>query len=168
MATQSYWWARTKVGWHPVETQDQVVVLPQSEAETALAWLKVLDCTSWSEVARISPEIEAYLREYDEDADDEEADEADEADDRFDLREFPGYDDGNLPPAPWAVMAQRLPANLVAACGITEDTVFSGTYVTFPGDRLDAILAWLAEHGFVAEEHPELGRALQDLAADAQ
>ena len=29
-------------------------------------------------------------------------------------------------------------------------------------DRVDAVLAWLDDHGYDAVEHPELGRVLQD------
>ena len=48
---------------------------------------------------------------------------------------------------------------------ILDDTVLNGSFVRFPGDRLDAILAWLADRGIATVEHPELGRVLQDPGA---
>jgi hypothetical protein len=35
------------------------------------------------------------------------------------------------------------------------------------GDRVDAVLAWLADLGLAAEEHPELGQFLHDPSAGA-
>jgi hypothetical protein len=154
MTKNTLWWARTTVGWHPAETADQVILLPETDARTALAWWDVQFCTTWSEVAAVSPDLEEGIRER--------ADGLDWEDDDFNFRELPGVEDGDLPPPPWSIMADRLPADLVAAFAVIDDTVLNGSFVRFPGDRVDAILAWCADRGIATEEHPELGRVLQD------
>lgn len=154
MTKDTLWWARTTVGWHPAETADQVIVLPEADARTALAWWEAQFCTTWAEVSAVAPELEAELREL--------AAEMDWTNDYFSFSELPGVDDGDLPPPPWSVMGEQLPADLIENFGVTEDTVLNGAFVLFPGDRVDAILAWLAERSISTEEHPELGRVLQD------
>ena len=159
MTKDTIWWARTTVEWHPAETADQVILLPETDARTVLAWWEVQSCTTWSEVTTVAPELEEELRET--------AAELDWTGDSFTFIELPGVDDGDLPPPPWSVMGDQLPADLVATFAVTEDTVLNGPFVQFPGDRLDAILAWLADRGIATEEHPELGRVLQDPGAGA-
>jgi hypothetical protein len=57
MTKDTLWWARTTVGWHPAETADQVILLPESDARTALAWWEAQFCTTWSEVAAVAPDL---------------------------------------------------------------------------------------------------------------
>jgi hypothetical protein len=157
MAEDTMWWARTTVGWHPAETQDQLIVLPESDAREALSWWRLINCKTWTQVQEVAPELEHELREL---ADGLEWDE-----DQFDFRSLPSFEDGDLPTPPWLTMGERLPKALIAAFAITEDTVLSGPFAQFPGDQVGAVLAWLADHGFTAEEHPELGHVLQDPGA---
>ncbi|TXH40718.1 MAG: hypothetical protein E6Q90_13440 [Actinobacteria bacterium] len=154
MPKEPIWWARTTVDWQSEDLQDQLVLLPAGSARHALAWRDVMACTTWTEVRHVAPGLEAELRDY--------AEDAEWAGDHFDFTGLAAYEDGALPPPPERAMDQRLPRDLIDTLGVSEDTVFDGPFVRFPGDRVDAVLAWLDDHGYDAVEHPELGRVLQD------
>ena len=125
MPKEPIWWARTTVDWQSEDLQDQLVLLPAGSARHALAWRDVMACTTWTEVRHVAPGLEAELRDYAEGC-------------RVGRRPLRLHRSGRLrgrrpTPPPERAMDQRLPRDLIDTLGVSEDTVFDGPFVRFPG-----------------------------------
>lgn len=153
---QSIWWARMNVTWEDEANQEQVVFLPERQAREALQWLRAMGSTTWEQVAEVAPDLEDELRDL--------TDELGWEGDEFHFDELPAYHDGALPSSPNSLMEQALPGDFVAAFGVVGDTVLNGPTVTIPASQLPHALTWLEQHGYSAEEHPELADLGRDPA----
>ena len=147
-------WSRAEVPWEEGPRRDQFVVLPVADADRALQWARAVACTTWGQVAAVAPDLMDELREH--------AEELGWDDDEFRFEDLPGFQDGDLPPAPQLIMKYSLPREVVEGWGDVEQTMFSGDFVYFAGACQEQIVSWLVENGWEVTERPELAEVLQD------
>ena len=76
---------------------------------------------------------------------------------------IPAYSDGDFPPAAQLLMLEYLPTDVVEKFGNVSETAFNGTFVDFPSDQRDEIIAALDREGYHCTQDQALIDGVQRL-----